>query len=140
VTTAKPLPVPDERSAGYWEAAARGELALPRCAACKHFTMPPTMVCPACGTTTPRFTYEVVDGAGTICSWTVVRDAFLPGFQDDLPYMLVDVELDAERGIRMIGRLVDGSAAMLRIGDRVAVTFDTIADGLAVPSFVLTSA
>jgi uncharacterized protein len=140
VTTAKPQPVPDEVSAGYWEAAARGELALPRCGECKHFTMPPTMVCPACGTTDPRFAYEVVDGAGTICSWTVVRDAFLPGFADETPYMLVDVELDAERGLRMIGRLVDGPAATFRIGDRVAVAFDTIADGVAVPSFVLASA
>jgi len=139
VTTAKPLPVPDEMSAGYWEAAARGQLTLPRCSECKHFTMPPTTVCPSCGTTDPRFRYEVVDGAGTIRSWTVVRDAFLPGFADDVPYLLVDVELDAERGLRMIARLADGPAATLRIGDRVAVTFDPIGDGLAVPSFVLAS-
>ena len=98
------------------------------------------MVCPACGTTDPRFAYEVVDGGGTIRSWTVVRDAFLPGFQDDLPYVLVDVELDAEPGLRMIGRLVDGADAALRIGDRVAVVFDTLAEGVAVPSFTLAAA
>ena len=102
--------------------------------------MPPTTVCPACGTTDPRFTYEVVDGAGTIRSWTVVRDAFLPGFEADLPYVLVDVELDAEPGLRMIGRLIDGSTATLRIGARVAVTFDPIAAGIAVPSFALATA
>jgi uncharacterized OB-fold protein len=137
MTTAKPLPVPDEWSAGYWEAAARGELALPRCSVCRHFAMPPTMVCPTCGTTDPRFVYEVVERGGTIRSWTVVRDAFLPGFQDDLPYVLVDVELDAESELRLIGRLVEGTAATLRIGDRVTVTFDTVADGVAVPSFTL---
>jgi uncharacterized OB-fold protein len=137
MTAAKPLPVADEWSAGYWEAAARGELALPRCSVCTHFTMPPTMVCPACGTTDPRFVYEVVSRGGTIRSWTVVRDAFLPGFQDDLPYVLVDVELDAESELRMIGRLVDGPGAPLRIGGRVRVVLDTIADGVAVPSFIL---
>jgi uncharacterized OB-fold protein len=137
VTTLKPLPVADEHSAGYWDAAARGELALPRCAECKQYTLPPTMVCPACGTTDPRFTYEVVHGRGTVRSWTVVRDAFLPGFDDDVPFVLVDVELDAAPQVRMIGRLVDGAGAPLRVGERVAVTFDTLADGVAVPSFVL---
>jgi uncharacterized protein len=140
MTPAKPLPVSDDWSAGYWEAAARGELALPRCSSCTHFTMPPTMVCPTCGTTDPRFIYEVVARGGAIRSWTVVRDAFLPGFQDDVPYMLIDVELDAEPELRMIGRLVDGAAATLRIGDRVTVVFDTVADGVAVPSFTLVAA
>jgi uncharacterized protein len=137
MTAAKPLPVADEWSAGYWDAAARGEIALPRCSACSHFALPPTMVCPVCGTTDPRFVYEVVERGGAIRSWTVVRDAFLPGFEDELPYVLVDVELDAESGLRMIGRLVEGTAATLRIGDRVTVVFDTVTDDVAVPSFTL---
>lgn len=137
MTTAKPLPVADESSAGYWEAAARGELALPRCSMCKHFTMPPTMVCSTCGSTDPRFAYEVVEGAGTIRSWTIVRDAFLPGFADDLPYVLIDVELDAQPDLRLIGRLVDRFAGGVSVGDRVTVAFDEIGDGVAVPSFTL---
>jgi uncharacterized OB-fold protein len=140
MTATKPTPVPDESSAGYWEAAARGELALPRCSVCKHFTMPPTMVCSECGATDPRFVYEVVERGGTIRSWTVVRDAFLPGFQDDLPYVLVDVGLDVQAELRLIGRLVDGADAAFRIGDRVAVVFDTLAEGVAVPSFTLVAA
>ena len=35
-----------------------------------------------------------VEGRGTVRSWTLLRDAFLPGFRDDVPYVLVDVELD----------------------------------------------
>jgi len=135
IANAKPLPAVDETSAGYWEATARGELALPRCSVCRQFTIPPTIVCPACGTTEPNFTYVPVDGDGTVRSWTLVRDAFLPGFADDLPYVLVDVELDAQSQLRMIGRFTDGPDSPIRIGDRVTVTFDTIADGVAVPSF-----
>ena len=44
----RPVPVPDERSAGYWEAARRGELALARCAGCGAFAHPPSTVCPHC--------------------------------------------------------------------------------------------
>ncbi len=133
----KPLPVPDPLSNGYWTAAARGVLALPRCAVCHRYAMPPAAVCPGCGSTDPRFTTEPVEGGGTVRSWTVVRDAFLPGFADDVPYLLVDVELDAQPDLRMIGRLVDGPDAPLQVGSRVAVTFDELAEGVMVPSFAL---
>jgi uncharacterized OB-fold protein len=133
----KPLPVPDEGSEGYWAAAARGVLALPRCGVCGRFALPPDVVCPECGSTDPRFTTEPVEGGGTVRSWTVVRDAFLPGFAGDVPYLLVDVELDAQPDLRMIGRLVDGAAAPVRVGDRVTVAFDALADGVMVPAFAL---
>jgi uncharacterized OB-fold protein len=134
---AKPLPVPDETSAGYWTAAAQGILALPRCGVCERYVLPPTTVCPECHSTDPQFATVPVDGGGVVRSWTVVRDAFLPGFADDVPYVLVDVELDVQRELRMIGRLVDGADAPLRIGDRVSVTFDEVGDGVAVPAFAL---
>jgi uncharacterized OB-fold protein len=101
--------------------------------------MPPTAVCPNCGSTDPRFTTERVEGGGTIRSWTVVRDTFLPGFADDVPYVLVDVELDAQADLRMIGRLVDGVDAHPGIGDHVTVTFDQLPDGMAVPAFALSA-
>jgi uncharacterized protein len=133
----KPLPVPDEQSAGYWAAAADRTLALPRCRVCRQYVLPPTAVCPECGSTDPGFVAEPVEGGGTVRSWTVVRDAFLPGFADDVPYVLVDVELDVQRDLRMIGRLVDGVDASLHLGDRVVVTFDDIDDRTAVPAFAL---
>ena len=135
--TGKPLPVADETSVGYWDAAARGTLALPRCAVCGRFAMPPWITCPACGASDPRYQYVAVDGSGTIRSWTVVRDAFLPGFADDVPYVLVDVELDVQAGLHTIVRLVDGPAAPRHFGERVALTFDGFDEGGAVPSFGL---
>jgi uncharacterized OB-fold protein len=133
----KPVPVRDDRSTGYWEAAANGILALPRCGVCGRYVLPPGIVCPECGSTDPQFVAEPVVGGGTVRSWTVVRDAFLPGFADDVPYVLVDVELDVQPELRMIGRLVDGVDAPLHLDARVAVTFDQIDDGVSVPAFVL---
>ena len=71
-------------------------------------------------------------------SWVVVRDTFLPGFE--VPFVLVDVALDAEPDIRLIGRLVDGADVPLRRDDRVAMVFDDIAPGVAVPAFSLEAA
>ena len=135
----KPLPVPDESSARYWAAATQGVLALPRCSVCGEYTLPPTAVCPHCGSTDPRFSADPVEGGGAVRSWTVVRDSFLPGFADDVPYVLVDVELDAQRDLRIIGRLVDGVDTPLHLDDRVRVVFDELADGVAVPAFALVS-
>lgn len=133
----RPLPVPDETSAPYWRAAADGALALARCGACERFTHPPVPVCPSCGSTEPAFTFEPVDARGEVRSWTVLRQAFLPGFAEDLPIVLVDVALDGHDDLRLIGRLLDGPAASLRIGIRVTVAFEHLADDIDLPAFEL---
>jgi hypothetical protein len=61
----------------------------------------------------------------------------LPGFADLVPYVTVDVELDEQAGLRIIGRLLDGPRAPLAIGARVEVCFEDIAPGVAVPAFRL---
>jgi uncharacterized OB-fold protein len=136
----KPLPVPDEQSAGYWKAAADHVLALARCAHCQTFNFPPGVVCRACLSPDPRFAWMPVAGTGVVRSWTVMRDSFLPGFHDDVPFVLVDVELDEQADLRMIGRLVDGPGASLHLGAHVSTVFDDLAPGVAVPAFKLVSA
>ncbi len=59
-----------------------------------------------------------------------MRQSFLPGFADDVPYVLVDVELDEQADLRMIGRLVDGPEVALHLGDRVVAAFEDIAPGV----------
>ncbi len=99
--------------------------------------MPPDVVCPHCRSSDPRFEFTPVSGRGTVRSWTVVRQAFLPGFEDDLPFVLVDVELVEQQELRLIGRLLDGPDADLHVGDAVVVGFEDLAPGVAVPAFEL---
>jgi len=99
--------------------------------------MPPTAICPACGSTEADYVWEQVGGAGVVRSWTVVRQPFLPGFAAEAPYVLVDVELECQRGLRLIGRLVDGPTVTLALGARVSLTFEALPEGLAVPAFTL---
>jgi uncharacterized OB-fold protein len=131
----RPLPVPDERSAPFWEAATDHILALARCSRCGEFSHPPDIVCPHCGSADPVFAFTPVDGAGTIRSWVVMRQSFLPGF--DVPFVLVDVELEAQEDLRLIGRLVDGPDATLEIGAAVSLVFEDVAPGVSVPAFAL---
>jgi uncharacterized OB-fold protein len=133
--SARPLPVPDETSAPYWTACARHQLTLPRCSVCHEFALPPGISCPNCHTLEPNFTFEPVSGRGTVRSWTIVRQSFLSGF--DVPFMLVDIELDDQPQIRMIGRLLDGIDAPVRLRAPVTVAFEDLAPDMAVPAFRL---
>jgi uncharacterized OB-fold protein len=134
----RPLPVPDDSSAAFWSAAAEHVLTVARCARCDRFAMPPDVVCPHCRSSDPGFRFAPVSGRGTVRSWTVVRQALLPGFDGDLPFVLVDVELIEQADLRLIGRLLDGVDVDLHVGDSVVVGFEDLAPGVAVPAFELT--
>jgi len=133
----KPLPRPDEVSQGYWDAAARRELAIQRCDHCGWFNHPPDVVCAQCMSPDPSFSFVRVSGRGRIRSWTIMRDAFLPGFRDDVPWVVVDVELEEQAGLTVISRLADGPDANLALGAAVRVVFRDVAPGIALPEFEL---
>jgi uncharacterized protein len=130
--------VADENSAPYWSAAARHILALPCCSRCGKFTLPPDVSCPHCHSLEPGFRYEPVAGRGRVRTWTIVRRSFLAGF--NVPFVLVDVQLDDQPHVRMIGRLLDGIEAPICIGARVVVAFEDLSPVLAVPAFTLADA
>lgn len=129
----RPLPVPDERSAPFWDAAAQRELRLPRCATCSRFAVTPELVCPNCSSTEPRWSFDEVSGRASVRSWTVVRQAFLPGIE--APYVLVDAELAEQPELRLVARLIDGPDADLALGAEVRVDFEVVNDDVSLPVF-----
>jgi uncharacterized protein len=136
----RPVPVPDERSAAFWQATAEHRLSAARCSSCGELTMPPDITCPRCSSSDPRFEFVPVSGNGRVRSWTVARQSFLPGFDEELPFVLVDVELVEQDELRLIGRLVDGLGAVergLHVGAEVSAAFEDIAPGVSIPAFQL---
>ncbi len=69
-----------------------------------------------------------------------MRSSFLPGLGEDVPFVLVDVELDVQQELRLIGRLLDGPDATIEPGSRVVLGFEDLAPGVAVPAFKLEDA
>lgn len=138
VTPTIPIPVPDEYSAGFWAAAARGFLALSCCDHCGRLAMPPDIICVGCRSSEPSFHDEPVSGNGTVRSWTTLHTAFLPGFAALLPYVLVDVELDEQADLRVVARLLS-SGDPLAINARARTEFVEVAPGFCVPGFVIDS-
>lgn len=127
----RPVPDPDPASAPFWEAAARHELRVQRCSSCGRWRHPPRPMCPACGSFEHAF--EEVSGRARIWSWVIAHPPVLPAFAEKAPYNVVVVELD--EGVRMIGNLLDVPDEEIAEGMQVTVTFEDVAEGVALPAW-----
>jgi uncharacterized OB-fold protein len=108
-----PQPVPDPDSAGFWQATADGRLAIRRCQACGWWSQPPLERCRYCAAV---MAYEEVSGEGTLYSFIVVHQPAVPGFGEELPYLIGLVDLAEQEGLRLVARLEDVDADELRVG------------------------
>ena len=89
----RPIPVPNEWTKPFWEAAKQGVLALQRCQACGHFQHPPYATCVSCMAIDLKF--EPVAGKGAIYAYTIMYHTGDKRFAAAVPYASIIVELDA---------------------------------------------
>lgn len=132
----RPLPVVDADSREYWTAAARNEFKLPYCNGCsKHFFYPRAL-CPNCHS--DDIEWRAASGKGSIYSYTISRRPAGPAFKDLAPYVVGLVEL--AEGPRMLSNILVDDVNKVRIGQEVKVTFEHVAEDVALPMFELTIA
>ena len=129
----KVLPVSDMWTRDYWEGAKRHELILKRCSACNFYIHPPMPTCPRCQTEDVRS--AVVSGKGAIYSFTVMHHLGNPGFDEELPYAVVVVELDEQKGLLTVGNLLDCPLDRIQIGMTVEVTYQDVTEEVTLPQF-----
>jgi hypothetical protein len=125
-----PLLEPDERSAPFFAAAARGRLLLQRCERCAAWHFPLRRRCSGCGATALAF--AEASGRGVVHSHARTHRAPHPALRARLPIALVAVDLD--EGVRVLARLAAGAPGV-RAGTPVRVVFEPAGDGLALPVF-----
>ena len=118
----RPTPRPDPVSQGFWDAAARGQLTVQRCAACATFQHPPRPICRACSGT--DLAWQRVSGEATLWSWTVTHHGVVGGLDAALPYICLVVELAEQKGLFMLSDLIGRAApAALRLGMPMRAVF-----------------
>jgi uncharacterized OB-fold protein len=127
----RPLPRIGPDNEPFWEGCRRHSLMLPTCAECGKAHLPPGPVCPYC--LSDRITWRRATGQGRVTSWTIVHKAWFPAFRDDIPYNVVQIELD--EGPRLTSSLVGLSGREPEIGQRVEVVFDDVDDILTLHRF-----
>ncbi|MFN8639370.1 MAG: OB-fold domain-containing protein [Dehalococcoidia bacterium] len=139
----------DPEHLGYLQAAGEGRFVLQRCTECSKLRYPIGNACPFC--TALGWEWSEASGKGTIYSYEVVMHPIHPSFRDQVPYPIVLVELDEQRGIptrddglRVLSMLVTPddrpeSTEAVAIGLRAEVQFTPLGDGLALPRFRLSN-
>ncbi|MFD6858767.1 Zn-ribbon domain-containing OB-fold protein [Rhodococcus sp. NPDC060090] len=132
-TPPKPLPLADETTAPYWEAARERRLVVQHCDSCARYQHLPADACTACGAS--ELSWAGMSGRATLYSYTVMHDAPAPGFADHLPYIVAVAELEEQANLLITTNLVDADADDLRIGLPLEVTFEELAPGDVVPQF-----
>ena len=100
---AKPLPHPDRDSQPFWAGLHARELRVQRCLGCAALRWPPRAICNRCH----GFGCEwiALSGRGRIVAWVRTHQVFAPAWRDDVPYDVVQVALDEQPDLQLIGRL-----------------------------------
>jgi hypothetical protein len=140
----------DQENLAYFRHCAAHEFHLQRCASCGLLRYPPTTGCPWCGH--PEAAWTAVEGRGAVYTYAEVDHAIQPAFKEHLPYLILIVELDTQKGVptehdglRVAGNLATANGdlapadlvAKVGIGTRVRMVFKDVAAGLAVPLWTL---
>ena len=142
----------DHENLAYFRHCAAHDFHLQRCAACDLLRYPPTTGCPWCGH--PEAVWTPVAGQGTVHTYAEVHHAIQPAFRGHLPYLILIVELDAQRGqpggtcVRIAGNLATPEGDLHRpswspgsaSAGRVRIVFKDLAPGLALPLWTLDEA
>jgi len=140
----------DTENLEYFRFCAAHDFRLQACTACGLLRYPPTTACPWCANPDARWT--PVEGRGTVHSYTEVHHAIQPAFRDHVPYLVLLVDLDAQKGaptteeaLRVVGNLTTADGVLappelvrkVGIGTRLRMVFTDIAPGLALPQWTL---
>jgi uncharacterized OB-fold protein len=134
-TVTRPIPVPNEWTKPFWDAAKQGGVALQRCQACGHFQHPPYPTCVTCMAIDLKF--EPVRGQGSIYAYTIMYHAGDRRFAEAIPYASIIVELDDAPGALLVGNLLDAPYTEAKVGRRVEVVFEPLNDDITLPQFRL---
>jgi uncharacterized OB-fold protein len=140
----------DNSNLAYFKHCAAHQFHLQKCDDCGLIRYPVAEGCSWCGG--GNATWTPVEGKGEVHSYTEIHHAIQPAFKSHVPYMVLLVDLDTQKGapteheaLRIIANLVtpDGVlappdvVARVGIGSRVRMVFTDVADGLAMPQFTL---
>ena len=129
----RPLPVADDLSQPFWEAAKQRRLVVQRCQECGYFNHPPRPACEACQS--QQLQFEPVSGRGTIYSFTVMHQPNIAGFEDQIPYINILVELEEQPLLFMVSNLPASDLDKIKIGGQVEVSFEEVDPDTALPQF-----
>ena len=127
----KPVPKYGADTAPYWEHVKEHSLHLQKCASCGKLRMYPRPMCDNCYSLESE--WVPAKGTGKVYSWCTVFQPVHPAWKDELPFTIVEVELD--EGVRIRSTVVDVPHDQLQVGMPVEAIYDDVSDEVTVVKF-----
>jgi uncharacterized OB-fold protein len=106
-----PRPVADADTQPFWDGAGQHRLMIPHCPNCGHWVWQPKPICPKCQH--PDLEWLESDGRAQLVSWTVIHPPVLAAYGDDVPFIIILVELTDAPLVRLVGHLVGDDGALV---------------------------
>ena len=131
----KPEPRLDPWNGPFWDACQERRLVAQRCRETGRVWLPPSPVSPE--THDEAWDWIELSGRGRIWSFVIMHQQYFESFAADLPYNVIQVEL--EEGAMMIANLVGVKNDAIEIGAAVEVVWEE-RDNLTLPMFRLAGA
>jgi len=127
----KPLPNMNGDSKEFWTGCKEHELRFQKCQACGHVRWPASIICPMCYSKDTK--WIIAEGIGKVYTFVVYHVAYDAAFENDLPYVVADVEL--EEGPRLLTNIVGCRPDEVRCEMPVEVTWEDITEEFSLPKF-----
>ncbi|MGN6691064.1 MAG: Zn-ribbon domain-containing OB-fold protein [Sphingopyxis sp.] len=115
----RPLPELTPENTAFWTGGAEGKLKIAFCDDCRHAIHPPQLVCPECWSESVAF--NAVPGTGTVYSYTVNHQQWMPDMP--VPFALAVVDVDGAPGVRVTAEVVNADPENIVIGQKMKVSF-----------------
>ncbi len=125
----RPAPEPTIDSKPYWDGLKERRLLLQQCGDCGRVRHYPRPMCAACHSLEVQWIES--SRRGRLHSWTEVHHPFVPGFRDEIPYVMATVEL--EEGVRLQCQMLNAASAGLKLDLPVEIVFREVQDDLVLP-------
>jgi uncharacterized OB-fold protein len=136
-----PFPLPDPEwppTRAFFAAAAREELAIPRCEECGQLNWTPPERCRAC--TSENLAWSAVSGRAHLFSWARIERAWVKAYRPIAPYVTGIVTLEEDPAVRLVTLILDTTPEELRDALPMQAVFRPLPypdapDSLIVPQF-----
>jgi uncharacterized protein len=140
----------DKENMAFFHYCAQGDFRLQRGKQSGLLRYPPTTACP--WTRDREYEWVSVTGKGAVHSYVEVHHAIQPAFREHVPYMILLVDLDTQKGepseheaLRVAGNLLTAEGEFappevikkVGIGTRVRMIFKKVSDGFALPHWTI---
>ena len=129
----RPVPVPDEVSAPFWNACNEGKLMVQSCADCEKLQYPPARDCAECGS--EALSWREVSGRGTINGYIVIHDSRLRVWVPHQPYNVAVVQIEEDPSVNFFSNLPGTAADQVPVGSSVEVEFIDVSESQKIPEW-----